>query len=390
VKWSDRPNLWLGQGDPNSIAPATNTSASGLHYDPAHHPSFAFGAYVFSGDYYFVEQMQMIATQNWAGLSYIDRGGALGMCWVWVAPRHVAWVLRTLGQTLCITPDGDSLADDYRRAIDANVQRHLDVSVAGTYPTWGTQKNTLGVILCGGVPQYNDNHQYYYDAPWMQNFFGAVLSHLQDLDLVGIDAAKLDRLTQWALQHAVGLLGDDLGFPYTLGGSYALPYQKNPTVGASANSPPPDNSWMARDWATVYAWYRESHPELPNQKPLAASAALFNTLGYGTEQDSAIRNGYVDTPSFAISIWGNLMPAISAAVDKNVPGAAAAWARLNAASNFASNAAYFHDRPLWGVLPRAQANSAKRDGRLADAPSVRVARRFATNWKAPSVVATAD
>jgi hypothetical protein len=361
VRWSDRPNLWLGQGDPNSIAPAANTTSSGLHYDPAHHPSFAFGAYIFSGDYYFVEQMQMVATQNWAGVSYVDRAGVLGICWVWVAPRYVAWVLRTLGQTLCITPDDDPMTVDYRRSLDANVQRHLDVSVDGTYPTWGTQKNALGVILCGGPPQYNDNHQYFYDAPWMQNFLGATFSHLQDLGLTGINYAKLDRLMQWSLRHPVGLLGDDSGFPYTLGGSYALPYQKNPTAAGSANSPPPDNSWMARDWATVYAWYREVHAEIPNQKPLMPNAPLFNTAGYGREQDPAIRNGYVDTPSFAISIWGNLMPAISAAVDKDVPGAAAAWARLNAASNFGANAAYFHDRPLWGVVPREETKLARRN-----------------------------
>ena len=46
------------------------------------------------------------------------------------------------------------------------------------------------------------------------------------------------------------------------------------------------------------------------------------------------------------------MPAISAAVNKGVTGAAAGWARLTSANNWPANAMYFNDRPLWGVIPR--------------------------------------
>jgi hypothetical protein len=355
VKWSDRPNLWMQGGDGNSIAPVTDPAGSGLVYDVAHSPSFSYGAYLFTGDYYHIETMQFAATLNWAGRSYNDREGALGLYWVWIQARAFAWMFRTLAQTLCITPDGDPLAVDYRASLNANVQRHLDVSVDGTHATWGRAKNQLGAICfntaSGNGPPYGTG-QYYYEAPWQQHFIGAALAHAHDLELVtGAQAGQIDRLTKFSLGHAVGMLGDDRAWPYTLAGAYGVPYLKNPQSGAVSTYPPPTASWWAPDWATAYAWHREYKPAIPNQIPLAARAALYDTSRTGGS-DPGIENGYVDGPSFALSMWANIMPAISAAVDKGVAGAAQAWARLGNASNWQTNAAHFNDRPLWGVTPR--------------------------------------
>jgi hypothetical protein len=355
VKWSDRPRLWTQPGDGNSIAPASDPVPNPLRYDVAHSPSFAYGAYLFTGDHYYVETMQFAATLNWAIRSYNDREGALGIYWCWIQARDFAWMLRTLVQTLCITPDGDPLAADYRASLDANVQRHLDVSVDGTHPTWGRAKNALGAICfntaSGNGPPYGTG-RYYYEAPWQQHFIGAALAHARDLELVtGAAAARLDRLTRFSLGHAVGMLGDDRGWPYTLAGAYAAPYLRNPQVGAAASYPPPSAAWWAPDWATAYAWHREYKPTIPNQIPLPAGAELFDSSRIGGS-DPGIENGYVNGPAFAQSMWANLMPAISAAVDAGVPGAVDAWSRLTTASNWKANAAYFIDRPLWGVTPR--------------------------------------
>lgn len=356
VKWSDRPNLWAQSGDSNSLAPALDPSGSGLRYNVAHSPSFAYSAYIFTGDFYHVETMQFAATMNWAVRSYSDREGVLGIYWAWIQARDFAWMIRTLVQTLCITPDGHPLAADYLASLNANVRRHLDVSVYGTHDTWGAAKNALGAICLntssGNSPPYGTG-QYYYEAPWQQHFIGAVLSHAQDLDLAsGAAADRLDRLMRFSLGHAVGMLGDDSGWPYTLGGTYVVPYLKNATTGKNAGYPPASSRWWAPDWATVYAWHREYKPAVPSQKPIAASAALFDPSSYVGGGDPGIENGYVNGPAFALSMWGNLMPAISAAVDKGVPGAAESWARLTSASNWLSNARHFNDRPVWGVTPR--------------------------------------
>ena len=356
VKWSSRPKLWAQGGDSNSMSPALDPSSSGLRYNIAHSPSFAYGTYIFTGDYYYIETMQFAATLNWAARSYVDREGALGLYWAWIQARDFAWMFRTLAQTLCITPDGDSLGADYRASLNANVQRHLEVSVDGSHPSWGSAKNALGAMCfntaSGNSPPYGTG-QYYYEAPWQQSFIGAVLSHTQDLELVGDPAAgKLDRLMRFSLGHAVGLLGGDDNWPYTLAGTYAIPYLKHPSAGGVASYPPASSNWWAPDWATAYTWHREYKPAVPLQKPIATNAALFDTAPYAGGSDPGIENGYVNNPAFALSMWGNLMPAISAAVDKGVPGAAQSWARLTSASNWSSNAKYFNDRPLWGVMPR--------------------------------------
>lgn len=353
VKWSSRPKLWAQPNDRESMSPPLDIKP--WRYDVAHSPSFSYATYLYTGDYYYVETMQMEATHNWAVRNYIDREGARGLYWAWVQARDFAWMFRTLAQTICITPDGDTLADDYRASLNANVQRHLDINVDGTHPTWGKAKNALGGVCfntaSGNGPPYGTG-QRYYEAGWQQHYIGAALSHAQDLDLSGVDAAKLDRLMRFSLGHAVGMV---TGWPSTFGGSYSVPYIKNPT-GANASYPPADASWWAPDWATAYEWDKE-YRRFPDQKALPAGAPMLDTskltgLDPLTGTDPGLANGYVGSPSFAISSWGKLATALSAAVDKGVPGAAEGWARMTSASNWAANAAHFNDRPLWGVTPR--------------------------------------
>ena len=59
-------------------------------------------------------------------------------------------------------------------------------------------------------------------------------------------------------------------------------------------------------------------------------------------------------PIEATYYWGNLMPALSYAVDHGAPGAAAAWDRGTTASNFPIQAADYIDNPVWGVRPRTR------------------------------------
>jgi hypothetical protein len=51
------------------------------------------------------------------------------------------------------------------------------------------------------------------------------------------------------------------------------------------------------------------------------------------------------------AMWGNLIPAIAYAVRHGVPGAQAAYARLQGASNWKDLRAAFNQRPVWAVQP---------------------------------------
>jgi hypothetical protein len=373
IKWSNRPVIWLTDGDSHSYGLTTVLPGDPqpYRYELAHQPSFAYSAYIFSGDFYFVEAAQFQAQINWGGWSYAQREGVAGIWWNWIAPRAVAWCMRTLAQTICITPDVDegNLRTDYVNSFNANVQRIADIYLDGVMtadPKWGrdtswnAHKNKLGWVFSaggaspyGGEPGYPTN--YFVDAPWMQNWVGMALAHADDMQLPGVDAAKLDRVMRWSLAGAVARCGDDTAWPYTMAFRYTMTVMKDP-AGGRPNSPPASNSYIAPDWATAYAWDRERYAGYPNQSPLAPGAPFVDLSGYPPNvgmSDPGIWSSYINTPSFAIAhSAGAMMGAISAAVDKNLPGAAEAWARLASASNWGANVAFYHDRPLWGITPR--------------------------------------
>ena len=64
-----------------------------------------------------------------------------------------------------------------------------------------------------------------------------------------------------------------------------------------------------------------------------------------------LESGY---PDIATAYWGNLMPAISYAVDHGAPGASQAWTLITSASNFPAQAIDYNDNPVWGVTPRSR------------------------------------
>lgn len=64
-----------------------------------------------------------------------------------------------------------------------------------------------------------------------------------------------------------------------------------------------------------------------------------------------LESGY---PDIGTAYRGNLMPAISYAVDHGAAGAAEASGRINATSNFSVQANDYNTNPVWGVKPRTR------------------------------------
>ena len=78
-----------------------------------------------------------------------------------------------------------------------------------------------------------------------------------------------------------------------------------------------------------------------------------NTLADGDAGVGGAASGY----------WGNLLPAISYAVDHGAPGAPAAWGRLIGASNWVVlRSSGFGNTPIWGVVPRPRTDPIFADG----------------------------
>lgn len=372
LKWSDKPNAWSGSGDSNSIATQTNQGTYSIEKE--HSPSLAYATYIFTGDHFYVEAMQHEATANFIGTSYVvnNRDGIKGLMFKYETTRSWAWSMRTLAQALCITPDdyrrsvttvNDTVVDlttDYRNSLDYNFTDLIAIAINGTYydAGWNANKNTLGCLVYGPAVAgslgyagsvFANGHRG--DAPWMQNFCGMTLAHIDDMKVMsgyissgvtaGSQAARVRQLMNFSLAHPVGLLGTNSGWPFTFAGCYAIPYVGNTFT-------------YVTSWSDAWTKFLDAKPGMTNAKasggPNSGDALVSWVVGDNTIDH--IWNGYSYEPDMGKSTWPILQPAISAAVDKGISGASTAYARMKSAANWATHIGYTKNMPQWSVVPR--------------------------------------
>jgi hypothetical protein len=226
-------------------------------------------------------------------------------------------MMRALAQAACVTPDGDVLQTEFRAAVNANID---------WYHARYVGKGNPG----GHVEGYGDQGDPgFVQRCWMDDFLTAAWGYMKDLRVNSADRqVKLDQFCEYKYQSIVGRLGP--GTPGTFNYRYAAQY--NITTAPTNNT----------DWNGGGPWY-SNWGEIAaawNVPPADGGTALMGGSGAGVD-------------SMATGYWGNLHPAIAYAVDHGAPGAAAAYARLVNASNYAANVAQFNDSPEWGVRPRA-------------------------------------
>ncbi len=293
---------------------ATLLGAGPLQWDVAHHGSGGYLAYLISGDYYYLETMA-----DQAALCYLMNTSANGLGTARLMTgqtRAVAWCLRTLSQYAGVAPSGDPVAAEYRALLANNIAH------------WAAVTTTLGANGIGYFYEYNiDAYAPGTVAPWMQHFMMQSLGMGSDLEPLA-DMTAYRQTRDWLYQGVVGILGTSAGYCF----NYASAY--NAKISTGGNSAP--TSWFS-NWAQVFA----ATP--------GGGACSNNLLGSSGSAPSSASDGY----------WGNLLPAIAYAVDHQASGAAAAWARLTAASNWSVvRGSGFGDIPNWGVEPRFGQNPA--------------------------------
>jgi hypothetical protein len=291
------------QGGENGVG------AGPLYWEVAHHPSGGYLAYLLTGDYVHLETMQHQASTvflidssaHGSGTSRILAGQT----------RGAAWSQRTVGQLAAIGPD-DPVTKDYAALLANNAGHWNDVAK-------GLEANALGLVYEADPNLYAPATV----APWQQNFFVQTYGHLSDLEPLA-DMSALDAVRDFLYRIPVGLLGaGTTDYCFTRASSYTI------TIGSGTLTDLGGafTSWHDVDVATN-----------------GAAGACGTSLGgsSGGAPDSA-----------ATGYWGNLMPAIAFAVDHGAPGAAAAWARLTAASNWSTvTGSNWDTAAMWGVVPR--------------------------------------
>ena len=322
-------------GDYPTVAPGT----AAPQWDVAHSPSVGYMAYLLSGRYYFMEEVQFAATGNYLFSTDGVRHGADG----WFEPytgavqvRQCAWAFRTLMQALAVTADSDTdMQGEFRASVESNIARYYARYVATTNNPMGFIESNFDYSTnYGSIPRAAATG--YMAGIWMQDFFTGAYGWAlaMQLPISSTAQTQLTAFFQWEAQSIVGRLGpDDTGTNYWY--INAAPYG----IAVSANHTP--------DFATgTGPWLASWHDVYTATKAVADTGQLF---AFGSTQGVLADI----SESGANSMWGNLQPAIAYAVRHGVPGASAAYQRMISASNWGDLATQFNAVPVWSVKPAA-------------------------------------
>jgi len=327
LKLSSYPNLvaggesgiaFSGASSTNSYTPAAS-GATPPTYDSPHHPSMGYFAYLLSGWNYFLEENQLLATANFLKSTDTQRQQSKGIFESSSGTsitRGAAWSIRSLAQAATITPDDDALRTEFVNSLSANINYYYTRYVA-------TPNNPLGLVQPYDHYSSTDPWQ---GAVWMDDFFTATFGYLKDLQAYdGAQQSSLDQFLSWKYRSVVGRLGGSGSseYSYRYAGQYTVPYAPSNSANFVSGAGP----WYA-NWGEV------------------ARAMALDAAG---DSGLSLVSGY---PEEATGYWGNLMPAISYAVDHGASGAATAYNRILSASNWPTQASAYNDNPVWGVAPR--------------------------------------
>lgn len=311
----------------------TPTGTAPPQWDVSHSPSVGYLAYLVTGRWYFMEEVQFATTANYLGNgdSAALRNGSQGL----VKPENGAWQTRSCAwdwrarvQALCVTPDNDTaLRNEFINSVEANITYFYNKYIASTNNPWG-------FIKPGGFyDSATGGHRE--EAPWMQDFVVAAFGWSISMDLP-IDSTKKTQLSnffQWKAKSTILRLGPSTGFWYINAAAYTM-------VISPVSSPDWDGG--TGPWFTTEAdiYYNSYHGT--TQYPTPPS-------WYGNTE--GVLNGEYAIDYWPTTMWGNLMPAIAYAVRHNVPGALAGYNRILNASNFNTLKAEFNTIPVWSVAP---------------------------------------
>ncbi len=330
LQFSTHPNLVAGDGSAISSLGASSTSrytpnATGTApatWASSHHPSLGYLAYLVTARWYFMEEVQFVATLNY--LKNTDEARLFGQGIFQSAAganttRGAAWAIRSLAQAACATPDDDAaLRAEFLGSLQANVDWNHARYVAQSNNPYGWVQPYIDYSGLGdGV---------YFEATWMQDFYTAAFGYAKALEpaISGASNQRLSEFFAWKARSIVGRLGGGAATDYLY--ADAAPY----TI-AIAPTDMPDfingaGPWYA-DWGAIYT----ATLKAPN--PGSAPG---------------LRAGHFPE---ATSYWGNLQPAIAYAVQHQVPGAVQAYQRMTSAANWQQLVSGFDASPVWSVRP---------------------------------------
>lgn len=299
-----------GRGDfPKPVGQSTPYGWKSSHSPPA-----GFMAYLVSGDYYYLEQLQFVANQNL--LQEITVGSKrYPSTWPRVIHsrqvRAQAWTLRTLGLAARFSPDDDPLADYFASVIHENL-RYLN----NLYPG----NNSLGLIVRENIAfQYDTIGKNTGFAPWQHAFYTFSIGRLVEL---GFEEALplFDFLSTWYR----GALLDP---------SYCWVFAVNYTVGVR----PSEHEPLFGSFGELY----EANIPVETRRMECGSREQANAIG----KPFGAFNDFLESPT---SYQANQQPAVAMMATLDVGGGKAAWDLISTRTHRPK----FDDYPNFAVVPR--------------------------------------
>jgi hypothetical protein len=217
-------NLSFGGTDPaDAITPVGATSTNGWSYEVGHTPNFAYVAYIFSGEYFFLEEMFFQAAadagMNTPGDLYYQRGG--GGVWGFfssnsIQTRGQAWGRRSVAEAAYVAPDGSNVKAFYTNVTINNItieEGAMNLTTSANFCTGSTStcKWQWGRQVVSGI---------WGGATAPNPFFITVNGEdADDGPYFPTGCASVNRFWQWHYKYNVMGHIQDLGFPITLANS---------------------------------------------------------------------------------------------------------------------------------------------------------------------------
>jgi len=296
-------------------------------FDIAHHPSIGYVAYLVTGDYYYLQELQYVGSyiELWQNEEY--RNYAQGTIYLGIPQtRGKAWSLRSLGDAAYITPDVDPLKAYFNTMITNSI---TDINQRLTN---NPNANNLGIVANEFPYSVNGGSSNAINS-WEEDFFDWAAGHLNEQGFAGASS-----LLDWVAKYPIGLMTDwtnnpTLGYCWLLASTYSFQIMDS-------------NGAMLPNFTSLY---QTNFPTLVglscNTQPMLN--ALDNLTG-GTFQIGEME-GYPDS---ATGFPSNLQIGLAMAADTNLPNAQQAWQIFQSRSVQPSGSTSYNDYPNFAVLPR--------------------------------------
>ena len=318
-----------GSSSSDPIIPRSSTANLNDPGGSSHRPSIGYLAYLVSGDYFYLEEMQFWNSYDLMWASSGARGGSYGYggdgatgIWYTGSLRGQAWAYRNLAQVASITPDADPLKAYFNTKLNNNLAYDKWQYVDGN----GPHSNSLGMMYQAGRDEPGSRVYGEYRM-WYDNFISWTFQYIVELGF-----SNAIPMRDYKAKTAIGMMGL---------AAHESCFQLVPQYVSNVG---PGSSYFA----TFKEVYKATVPGASAHACGSQGMANYLTsIGDHTYVINEMTGGQNDTYYY----FSSMQPALAAAADSGLSGGVTAWNR----SLLSGIHPDYRDMPIWAVIPRSSA-----------------------------------